>query len=257
MAPHPDYPRTRLYLDTPLAPDLFLPLNEKRAHYLLQVLRMKQGDFVAVFNGRDGEWRASVEPEGRKAASLRVGKRLREQANSPDLWLLAAPLKNAKTEYVLEKATELGISRFAPVRTQFSIADKINVVRLDSIAVEAAEQCERMDVPELSPLESFERTLGGWDQGRILVYGDESGFGQDAGEMLPSLPAGAKLALLIGPEGGFSSQELGLLREFPAARALCMGPRILRADTAAIAGLALIQAATGDWRLKPSFRAQA
>jgi len=253
MAPHPDYPRTRLFTEQNLAADLMLTLEDKQAHYLSQVLRLCEGDAIAFFNGRDGEWQGVIESSGKKAVTLSIQKQLRPQHHAPDLWLLAAPLKNSKTEWVIEKATELGIAKFCPVTTQFTVVDRIKEERLMSIAIEASEQCERLDVPTISPLTPLVKILADWSVNRQLIYGDESGVGENVKDILPGLAHGS-YALLIGPEGGFSATELELLRSLPYVTGMCMGPRVMRADTAAIAALTLLQAACGDWDGKPAFR---
>jgi 16S rRNA (uracil1498-N3)-methyltransferase len=253
MASHTGYPRTRLFLPEPLGEGLRLQLDGKKSHYLAQVLRQKEGAVVAVFNGTDGEWRCTVESIAKKAVTLAVDSQLRPQKNSADIWLLAAPLKNGKTDWVVEKASELGVSRICPVITQFTVADRINEARLGAIAIEAAEQCERMDVAAIEPALPLLKRLESWPQGRHLMFGDESGAAKNAKDLLPTLPEGP-LAVLIGPEGGFSPTELDLLRTLPYVSGMCMGPRVLRADTAALAALTLLQVWRGDWDGKPAFR---
>ena len=253
MSPHPSYPRTRLYVSEPLSAKSEIVLEGKQAHYLLQVLRGKPGDKVALFNGRDGEWQASLGAEGKKSVAITVEKMLRLQAAAADLWLLCAPLKGGRSEWVVEKATELGVSRICPVTTRFTIIDRINEAKFSAIAVEAAEQCERITVPEIAPLTSLLKLLGDWPKERRLIYGDESGASANAKDLLPSLTQGSH-AILIGPEGGFSPEELELLRPLPYVSGVCLGPRVLRADTAAVAMLALMQAFCGDWEGKPAFR---
>jgi 16S rRNA (uracil1498-N3)-methyltransferase len=154
---------------------------------------------------------------------------------------------------VVEKATELGVARISPVITQFTVADRINEAKFSAIAIEAAEQCERLDLPIISPLAPLEKQLEHWPEERLLIYGDESGAAANAKEVLPHLMQGS-YALLIGPEGGFSQGELALLRSLPYVKGMCLGPRVLRADTATVAALALLQAFCGDWEGKPAFR---
>ncbi|MEI6730719.1 MAG: RsmE family RNA methyltransferase, partial [Pseudomonadota bacterium] len=156
-------------------------------------------------------------------------------------------------EFIVEKAGELGVSRIVPVLTKFSVVDKVNIPRLQNIAVEAAEQCERMDIALIEEITPLQKLLSNWDQNRKIIYGDESGASGNAKDLLPSLPQG-KYAVLIGPEGGFASDELELLRKLPYTLGMCMGPRIMRADTATVAALTLLQAWTGDWQNKPAFR---
>ncbi len=254
MATHPEYPRTRLYSEQPLMGGASISLDEKRSHYLANVLRQKTGDKIAIFNGIDGEWLAEISSLSKKSVTLSVQKQLRAQKTSSDLWLVCAPLKSGKSEWVLEKATELGISAFVPVKTNFTIVDKTNAERLTVIAIEASEQCERLDVPIIKPIITLEKLLGSWPKDRLLIYGDESGASKSAKELLPEIPH-TSYAVLIGPEGGFSTTELALLRELPYAVGMCLGPRVLRADTAAIAALTLMQAWLGDWNEKPAFRA--
>lgn len=245
-------PRTRLYSDSPLAEGASVACDEKRAHYLQHVLRLKVGDGIVLFNGRDGEWLASIDAVTKKSVTLAVDKQLRPQQNAPDLWLLCTPLKNSRTDWVAEKATELGISHLCPVTTRFTAIDKTNEARLHAIAVEAAEQSERMDVPQVDALTTLEKRLGNWPAGRMLIYGDESGGGASIASL--SLMAGAPYAVLAGPEGGFSKDEFALLRSLKFTKAVTLGPRILRADTAAIALITLVQSFTGDWQVKPAFR---
>jgi 16S rRNA (uracil1498-N3)-methyltransferase len=253
MAPHPSYPRTRLYVNAPLAQGAEITLGDKQAHYLLQVMRFKPGDTLALFNGCDGEWEASVTATGKKSAAACPLKLLRPQAEASDLWLLFAPLKGGRNEWVIEKATELGVSHICPVQTQFTVADRINEAKFSAIAIEAAEQCERLTLPAIAPLTPLTKLLENWPESRRLIFGDESGSSANAKDLLPTLEKGP-LAVLIGPEGGFSPAELALLRSLPYVSGMCLGPRVLRADTAAVAALALAQALCGDWEGKPSFR---
>jgi 16S rRNA (uracil1498-N3)-methyltransferase len=253
MAPHPSYPRTRLYVTEALSHGADIALEGNPAHHLLQVLRGKAGDKVALFNGRDGEWLAVLAAPAKKSVTLSVEKQLRPQARAADLWLLCTPLKAGRGEWVVEKATELGVSRICPVLTRFTIADRINEAKLAAIAVEAAQQCERLTVPDISPLTPLTTLLGDWPKERLLLYGDESGASGNARELLPRMAQGSH-AVLVGPEGGFSPEELALLRSLPYVSGMCLGPRVLRADTAAVAALALVQAFGGDWEGKPAFR---
>lgn len=247
-------PRTRLYINQPLAKGVDVVADEKQAHYLTNVMRLKPGDEICLFNGHDGEWLAKVVSVNKKSVAVSPEKKLKPQIQSPDLWLIAAPLRAGKTEYVMEKATELGISRLLPVSTQFTVAKSVNPNRLTAIAVEASEQCERMDIPVIEPLVPFTKLLGNWDKERKIIYGDESGAGKQPKEIFPHLASG-KYAALIGPEGGFSPTELDILKALPFTLGMCMGPRIMRADTAAIAAITLIQSWLGDWDSKPAFRA--
>lgn len=253
MSPHPSYPRTRLYVTQPLAAESEVTLEDKQAHYLLHVLRYKVGNTVALFNGQDGEWLAQLSTASKKSATLSVEKILRPQMPSADLWLLYAPLKGGRNEWVIEKATELGVARICPVLTQFTIADRINETKFTAIAIEAAEQCERLTLSQIMPLMPLTQLLAEWPKERGLIYGDESGAAANAKDLLPTLK-NASYGVLIGPEGGFSEAELALLRSLPYVSGMCLGPRVLRADTAAVAALALVQAFCGDWEGKPAFR---
>ncbi len=242
----------RLYITQSLTGGAAIALDEKQTHYLIHVLRQKTGDTIQVFNGHDGVWLAEITLLHKKNITVTLHRALRIQQSVPDIWLLAAPLRGGKTEFVVEKATELGISRFIPVLTEFTVARRINEERLTTIAIEAAEQCERMDIPVIDSLTSFTDMLGNWDKNRMILHCDESGSGQNAKTLPSALPA-TKYAVLIGPEGGFSEKERDLLRHAGFAAGMCMGPRILRADTAAIAALTLTQAWLGDWDKKPDF----
>jgi 16S rRNA (uracil1498-N3)-methyltransferase len=257
VASHPDYPRTRLYCEQPLQANAAVALSRDQAHYVQHVLRLKTGDPVAAFNGRDGEWLAQVTSYSKSEAGLHTRRLLRPQQFSPDIYLLFAPIKGGKTETVIEKATELGVSVIQPVYTAHTVVTRLNDERLAKIAIEAAEQSERMDVPQVKAGMALKDALAGLNA-RILLFADESGGGENPATLLPRLfkaPAPA-LALLTGPEGGFSPQELTLLRQLPHAKAISLGPRILKADTAAVAALACVMALAGDWEHKPAFRSE-
>lgn len=249
----------RLYVAPDLSEGADILIDGDQAHYLTRVLRLGVGDPVRLFNGRDGEFEASVAAVTKSTARLALVKRLREQAGTPDLWLLFAPLKKARTDFVVEKAVELGAAKIVPVITERTDADTVRVDRLARLAVEAAEQTERLDVPPVREAVKLPALLAGWDPGRVLIYADEAGdeggkpWGGEAGkagpiaDVLRDLGDGAA-AILIGPEGGFSPAERKRLREHPFVRPVGLGPRILRAETAAVAALALWQALRGDWR---------
>lgn len=242
--PYPHRTKTRLFVDAPLHNNAQVQLTEDRAHYLIHVLRMKESEAVGVFNGRDGEWLAKLSSTGKRAAVLTVQEKMREQDGVPDIWLLFALLKRARTDSVIEKATELGAAKIVPVITAFTNAEHVNLERLKSIAVEAAEQSERLSVPEITPPVDLTDVMASWDPKRSLLVCAESG---DASPIV-SATAAAPAAILIGPEGGFSQDELAYLRGKPFARFISLGPRILRADTAATAMLACWQGMSGDWR---------
>lgn len=241
-------PRHRLYVDADLAAGSPLWVTEQQAHYLLTVMRLAAGAEVALFNGRHGEWRAEISETGKKKACLTPVAQLRPQAAEPDLWLLFAAVKRDRIDLIVEKATELGVFVLQPVFTERTVISRVNEDRLAAIAMEAAEQCERLTVPELrSPL-SLQAALAKWPEGRILLMMDESGKGKPIAEALAELPPGPA-ALLVGPEGGFAKTELDALSRLPFAVRVGLGPRILRADTAVIAALSCYQALRGDWRV--------
>ncbi len=246
-----------------VAPDLGvgadIPIDGDQAHYLTRVLRLGVGDPVRVFNGRDGEFEASVSAVTKSTARLLLGDRMREQATVPDLWLLFAPLKKARTDFLVEKAVELGAAEILPVITERTDAETVRVDRLSRIAIEAAEQTERLDVPLVREAVKLETLLAKWGASRLLIYADEAGdeggrpWGGDAGRARPmaevlAAMADSPAAILIGPEGGFSPAERKKLRDLPFVRPVGLGPRILRAETAALASLALWQSIRGDWR---------
>ncbi len=236
-------PRIRLYLDHPLSAGQSVVLSRDHAHYLFGVMRRKSGDEVLVFNGSDGEWRALVERAGKRDGRLRAEEQTRAQVNSPDLWLIFAPIKKARTDFIVEKAVELGASRIVPVQTEFTNAERIRRDRLQAHAVEAAEQCGCTFVPDVAELAPMSRLLDTWDNARNLIFCDECLAGEgDA--TLPPAPA----AILVGPEGGFSDAERTRLAAMSATTKIGLGPRILRADTAAVAALTLWQSNCGDWR---------
>jgi 16S rRNA (uracil1498-N3)-methyltransferase len=248
----------RLYVAPDLREGLEIPTDADQAHYLTRVLRLAAGAPVRVFNGRDGEFAASLSAFTKSTAQLRLGPQLRPQQATPDLWLMFAPLKKARTDFIVEKATELGASEIRPVLTERTDADTVRTDRLQRIAVEAAEQTERLDVPPVREAARLDRALASWDEARVLIYADEAGdeggkpWGGEAGRARPiadmlKTPSG-RAGILIGPEGGFTPAERKRLRSLPYVRPVGLGPRILRAETAAVAALALYQALAGDWR---------
>ena len=235
----------RLHVPHDLAPGAALGLDEGQSRYLAAVMRLGVGDEVAVFNGRDGEWRATVAAVGKRAVTLTALSQTRAQHVGPDLDLIIALVKRARLETIVEKAAELGARRVRPVITERTNADHTRVDRLRAIATEAAEQTGRLDVPDVAEPLRLEKVLADWEPGRRLLFCDE------AGDAAPVLTAGlgeGPWAILIGPEGGFSPAERDRLRSLPYATPASLGPRILRADTAAISALTLWQAAVGDWR---------
>lgn len=249
----------RLHVAPDLAAGQTISIDGDQAHYLSRVMRLAAGDAVRVFNGRDGEFAAKIVEAGKSTVRLELGERTREQATVPDVWLLFAPLKKDRTDFVVEKAVELGVGEIRPVLTERTNSENVRVDRLGRLAVEAAEQTERLDVPPVREAQKLSALLTEWPQGRVLIFADEAGdetgrpWGGDEGRAKPLATALAEMAdgpaaILIGPEGGFSPAERARLRALPFVRAVGLGPRILRAETAAVAALVLWQAVRGDWR---------
>ena len=236
----------RLHLDAELGPQCEIALAREQAHYLTGVLRLGPGDPVAVFNARDGEWLSRLANVTKKGASLVCERQLSAVTPPPDIDYCFAPLKHARLDYVVQKATELGARRLRPVITQRTIAERVNMERMRANVIEAAEQCNLVFVPEVLEPVKLGQLLKDWERDRALVYCDETAAIANPLKALGSLalPAG----VLIGPEGGFTAEEKLLLTSLPFVTAISLGPRIMRADTAAIAALTLLQAARGDWQ---------
>ncbi|NWG45096.1 MAG: 16S rRNA (uracil(1498)-N(3))-methyltransferase [Alphaproteobacteria bacterium] len=241
--------KLRLYVSGPLGPGP-RSLAPDQAHWLGTVMRARPGTIVHLFNGRDGEWVGPLESVSRKGAVVRLDRAYRPQDSVPDLWLLFAPVKRGRVDWLVEKAVELGVARLLPVLTERTVVGRVNADRLGAHAIEAAEQCGRLSVPELAGPERLDRCLAGWDPARRLVFCDEHGAEGAAppiARALSGLPPGPA-AILIGPEGGFSPAERAGLAALPFALPVSLGPRIMRAETAALAALAVWQACLGDWR---------
>jgi 16S rRNA (uracil1498-N3)-methyltransferase len=242
---------SRLFVQADLSQGIEAPLGESQAHYLRHVMRLGDGARLLLFNGCDGEWSATLSLRGKKAAVARIEMQTRVQEREPDVWLCFAPVKRARIDFIAEKATELGASVLQPVITQHTAVERVNVERLAANAVEAAEQTERLTVPEVRAPLDLTRLLEAWPTGRCLLLCDETGSGPPIAEALAGLDAAARSvpwAIMIGPEGGFTQAELTALRRMKDVVAVGLGPRILRADTAALAALACWQAMIGDWR---------
>ena len=235
--------KIRLFVDHPLADGQSVPLSRDQAHYLFGVMRLTAGDTVLLFNGQDGEWSADVVDTGKRGGTLAVTTQTRPLQMPPDLWLLFAPIKKARTDFIVEKAAEMGAARILPVQTEFTNSERIRQDRLQAHAVEAAEQCGGTYVPEVCALQRLDRVLADWPQDRQILFCDEELAGQGpqiTGDRGP-------WAVLIGPEGGFSQAERTRLNALPQSHPVSLGPRVLRADTAAVAALTLWQQALGDW----------
>lgn len=239
-------PATRLYVTAPLAPGAWVELSAGQAHRLRAVLRLSTGAAIAAFNATDGEWLCRIVEFGKNGGRLVVELRLRSAGAEPDLWLLFALIKRARLDWLVEKATELGASALMPLWTARTQAERLNLERLRVHAVSAVEQSERLSVPELRPPEALDRVLAAWPAGRRLVVCDETGAGEPIGTAVARLSLGPA-ALLIGPEGGFDQTELDALGKLSFVSRVGLGPRVLRAETAAVAALAVFQAIAGDW----------
>jgi 16S rRNA (uracil1498-N3)-methyltransferase len=243
-----DFRTPRLYVDAPLGSGAAVALDRDAANHLCNVLRLTRGDAVLLFNGRDGEWRGTLAEAGKRAASVRAEERLRPQPPANDLHYLFAPLKHARLDYVVQKAVELGASRLQPVLTRHTQVTRVNLERMQANVIEAAQQCGVLAVPDVAAPIKLDDAIA--DAARLLVFCDEDA---EIADPVAALRAAAKdgvppLAVLIGPEGGFAEEERALLLRRANSVRLALGPRILRADTAAVAALALVQAVLGDWR---------
>lgn len=272
-----DFNAQRLFVDAPLGEGQAIGLEADQANYVLNVLRLGAGGHILAFNGKDGEWLARVAVRGKRACELVMARQTRPQEHGPDLDYLFAPLKRARLDYVVQKAAELGVARLRPVMTRRTIAERVNVERMRANVIEAAEQCGILHVPEVLAPEKLEIALATWKPARQMIFCDEAAplvnpiealrigiefHRSDTGCDLAELPIGdARLAMgsgrggqtppiavLVGPEGGFDPAERELLLRQPYTLAISLGPRIMRADTAAVAALALVNAVAGDWR---------
>jgi 16S rRNA (uracil1498-N3)-methyltransferase len=255
-----DFRTPRLFTDRPLAEGQTVAIERDQAHYLANVLRLKPGDDILLFNGRDGEWQARLARGAKRAVSAEVGERTRVQPRPPDLYFLFAPLKHARLDYLVQKAVEMGVSRLQPVITRHTQVARVNLGRMRANAIEAAQQCGVLNLPEIAAPAPLGTVTARTDPERLLVFCDEDAEVKDpvaalaamrptVTALLPETAAHApRLAVLIGPEGGFDDRERERLLKHPNVVRLALGPRILRADTAAVAALALVQAVLGDWR---------
>jgi 16S rRNA (uracil1498-N3)-methyltransferase len=243
-------PAARLYVPDDLRLGGSLSLAEGQAHYLRNVLRLGPGAALALFNGRDGEWLGRIDGIAKAKCSIVLDAQTRPQREEPDLWLVFAPVKRARIDYLVEKATELGVAALCPVRTERTVVERVNLERLRANAVEAAEQTERLTVPVIHPPDRLSALISRWPPERRLVVCDERGRAPPIADVVAGLrdrPASGA-AVLIGPEGGFTETELDGLANLPFVNPVSLGPRVLRADTAALAALAVFQALAGDWR---------
>jgi 16S rRNA (uracil1498-N3)-methyltransferase len=242
-----DFRGIRLYVEAPLHEGALVTLTKPQAHYLTTVLRLKANDRVLVFNGRDGEWDTAIELQ-KRVAVLHVGGRNRPQTEPGDLHYLFAPLKAARLDYMVQKAVEMGVSRLQPVLTRHGQVARVNPDRVRANAVEAAEQCGILTLPEIAEPVALMRVIAEHDRGRTLIFCDEDAEVANPVAGLGAVLSRAPLSVLVGPEGGFAQDERAALLKLPNVVRLALGPRILRADTAAVAALAVVQAVLGDWR---------
>lgn len=236
----------RLYVEAALAGDVEVTLSGPQSHYLRNVMRLKPGAVVRLFNGCDGEWQATITDLGRKGGSAMCTGQTRTLEPMPDVHYLFAPLKQARLDYMAQKATEMGAAVLQPVQTRFTMVSRIKHERIRANAIEAAEQCNLLGIPEVRDLIRLDRLLEQWPQDRALIYCDEAAEIASPLTALGTIKPGP-VAVLIGPEGGFSGDERELLRIHTGVTAISLGPRIMRADTAAVAALTIIQAVLGDW----------
>ena len=237
----------RLFVDTQLTPGASIELDGTRAHYLSRVMRVREGDAVVLCDDQTGEWAATVTDAGKRSVSVAVDQMMREREQVPDFWLCPALLKKDRFDLVLEKATELGVRRIAPIVTRRCVADKLNTQRAQTIVTEAAEQCARTALPELAPVIRFADMIGDWPGDRTLFFADEQG-GEDAAAAFANTTG--PCALITGPEGGFDDSEREILRSHARVKPISLGPRILRGETATIAAVALWMGIAGDWTQK-------
>lgn len=236
----------RLFVPLPLGADILLPLDDVQSHYLLHVMRTKEGEAVLAFNGRNGEWETTLQQQKKNVVQLRCIRQMRAQETLRTVRLLFAPIKRGHGDYTVEKATELGATRLSPIITARTIITRVPLARYESIAREAAEQCERLAVPVFDEPQKLVEVLAAWDKAMPLLYCAENGEAEPMLKALTRFPAPIPLAVLVGPEGGFTPEEATLLRGQNFVHPVSLGPHILRADTAAIAALSLIKGAEGS-----------
>jgi 16S rRNA (uracil1498-N3)-methyltransferase len=249
MAIH-DFTSQRLFVEAPLAAEQDVACTDEQANYLSNVLRLGPGASLLVFNGRDGEWRAEITLAAKRRVSLNVIAQVRTQSDGPDIDYLFAPLKRSRLDYMVQKAVEMGVKRLVPVMTKRTVAERVNLDRMRANVIEAAEQCGILRIPEIAAVQKLNRVIADWDGARHLVFCDEEA---PAGNPIAALRSRLgerkplKIGVLLGPEGGFDPEERDMLLSRPFTIPISLGPRILRADTAAVAALAVINATTGDW----------
>ena len=242
-----DYRAQRLFCDVPLGAGEVITCDSDQANYLLNVLRLATGDSILVFNGVDGEWRTTVAQSGKRRCSLEVVEQVRTQSGGPDIDYLFAPLKRARLDYMVQKATELGVGRLRPVYTRHTVAERVNLQRMKANVIEASEQCGILRLPTICEPKKLSSIVAEWQVSRTLIFADESAKVASPLAVLEGVARGP-CAVLVGPEGGFAEAERNLLLHQSFTVPISLGPRIMRADTAAVAALALINSVLGDWR---------
>lgn len=238
--------KIRLFVEDNLQAGMDMVLKEEQSRYLASVMRLEKGDEVLLFDGKNGEFSAQITDIGKKKVQVVVEKQQKVFEAADDIWLLFAPIKKDCTDFVIEKATELGVSKIVPVITRYTISDKVRVERFRAQAIEASEQCRRVDVPEVFDAQPLKKVLQNWDKKRNLYYMDETGEGDSVSMVFAN--ASTPAAILVGPEGGFCEEELAFLRAQEYAKSVSLGKLILRAETAAVAALSCWQAISGKWR---------
>lgn len=236
----------RLYIPQRLTLHQKVVLEENQSHYLMHVMKLKKADTINCFDNQSGEYTCEVVEISKKQITVEVITQIKLYQQVPDIWLLFAPVKKDNTDFIIQKATELGVRKIIPVQTRYTISERIKKERFEAQAIEASEQCRRVDIPEIDDMIKFEDILQKWDKNRILYYMDETLNGVQVKKSFAEAPA--PCAFLVGPEGGFSDKELQQLRQLPFAKGVCLGQRILRAETAVVAALACWQALSGDWK---------
>lgn len=246
MAVH-DFRSQRLFIEAPLHGGAEVACERAQANYLRNVLRLGDGAAILVFNGRDGEWQARLAAHGKRDCSLLIEHKVREQAGGPEVRYLFAPLKRGRLDYMVQKATEMGVQSLEPVITERTVAERVNLERMRANVIEAAEQCGVLRIPRVAEPVRLEACLAAWPAEQALLFADEASEAANPIDAFAGIERGAPAGVLIGPEGGFSENERARIRAMPATRIVSLGPRIMRADTAAVALLALVNATIGDW----------
>lgn len=239
--------KIRLYINQLLCENQELALSEAQTHYLCNVLRLEKGSEFHGFDNQSGEYEVQIVTTSKKIATIKVGKQVRPYSQVPDLWLLFAPVKKDKTDFIVEKATELGVRKIMPTITSRTISERIKTERFVAQSIEACEQCRRVDLPQITAAEPLSKVLQQWDPQRILYVMDETRSGHSLVKVFAAAKNGSPAAILVGPEGGFAPEELELLRKMPFVQAVSLGSRILRAETAVAAAVSCWQAICGDW----------